>query len=242
MNDLSHFESSEKLIEYVRNRDSKATTSPGRPAFGNVQSTSGTYESTEREGRSTGQSFYRIDGSDESWSGDSYGSIDELSSDEGFSGTGYSGPHKRGRSVNRSAKRTWESVKQNFQPVKEALKKDPEKTPAKRVPTKLLTDVEIAKLKGKFLEMLTWQCEHMDQFLQATTKGHEEVVIWSDMESVEIEIFADFILSQGKTNRVAARYVRSMSTMMMRLKLSLISVPRAYKTIMLYWRRGISIW
>src|SRR6266571_6283605 len=107
---------------------------------------------------------------------------------------------------------------------------------------KKLSDAEVIRLRPKLVEYLTWQTEHLDQFIIATSGGHDPTIeIWGTMSIDEMEILADFLLQMGKTDVKAATAVRYASVLMDRVKLGLIIVPRMYHTLAIYWQRGVTI-
>lgn len=111
----------------------------------------------------------------------------------------------------------------------------------KKKPEKLLTDAEIAKLKPKLINAIIWQTDHMDSFIQATTKKHLSVFIWSTMDENEAELLAKFLLARGKRDATTATLVRQMADLMEKIELGLILLPRAYATMRTYFERGFSI-
>lgn len=120
--------------------------------------------------------------------------------------------------------------------------KQAEKASKKKTEQRKLSDIEAIKLKPRIIEFLTWTTDNIDNFIIATTKGHDEtIVIWSDMQEGEIEILADFFIQRGKNNGQSAQLVRNMAVFMERIKLAVIIAPRMYKTAMAYIERGISL-
>lgn len=139
-----------------------------------------------------------------------------------------------------------EGIKNAFTPITSFVKKqnqDKQKDTKKdrRSDYKKLNDTEAIKIRPKLIEFFKWSSDHLDEFIQATTKGHQSVEIWSTLEEEEIEILVDFLIQRGKTNPETAQLVRNMSVLMDRIKLAVIIVPRMYQTALTYINRGISI-
>jgi len=121
--------------------------------------------------------------------------------------------------------------------------KEDTEAPKKTVRTgKRISDAEGMKLRPKLIATILWTSEHADNFLEATTKGHEEVEIWSSIDETEAEILADFMIERGKQSEVVAGYVRRSIALYDQLKIVVIVAPRLYKTLLLYLKRGISIY
>jgi hypothetical protein len=107
--------------------------------------------------------------------------------------------------------------------------------------TRVFTEVSVAKSRSKLIEALTWGSEHLDEFIQATTKGHETVSIWSSMTLEEIEIIADSMLSRAKVDSKAAYTVNKILDLYDRIKVHVIILPRVYETFMIYITRGVGL-
>ena len=137
-----------------------------------------------------------------------------------------------------------ERVQGVFNKYKEALKTGgkPKTTATPKVSGKKLSDVEAIKLRPKLINFVMWQSEHLDQFIIATTRGHDTtIIIWSDITEPEAEILVDFWIARAKVNAQAAQAIRYASVMMDRIRLGLIIVPRMYRTFITYMERGFSI-
>ena len=105
-----------------------------------------------------------------------------------------------------------------------------------------LSSEEAAKLYPKLVEYITWQSEYLDQFIIATTKGHDPTIeIWSNLDKAEIEILADYLIQRGRSDGTTAQAVRFASVLLDRVKVALIVLPRAYSTVNLYLVRGFDL-
>lgn len=248
----------EGMLEYVskRNRfenngeDTTGTTNFGKFVRGSIQRFPGRTGKDENSINEGSRGIYKESGDSSNISEDSVGTSDSTRWSDHKSTTDNSSTYQHVRSntttdrkLNESAtKRIYTSFKQIASGLKEAVKQEPDKKKiGKKATVRKLTDAEIIQLRPKLIESLIWQSEHMDQFIEATTKGHESVTIWSDLDRDEIEIVADFLLERGKKSERTAQVVRNMSTLMLRIKLGMISLPRAYKTFATYIERGFSI-
>lgn len=107
---------------------------------------------------------------------------------------------------------------------------------------KLFSESEVKNKRNDLIETILWQSEHMDQFIIATTKGHDKsIVIWGDIDRSDAGVIADYLLTRAKTDRRVAHAVRAMLDIKNRIQLGLILVPRAYRSITIYLERGLSI-
>ena len=108
--------------------------------------------------------------------------------------------------------------------------------------SKVLSAAEASDIRPRLIEYLTWQSEHMDQFIIATTRGHDTtIVIWSDLDDAEIEIVADWLLNRARTDKATATAVRYAVTLLERIKVGIIILPRMYRTMMIYLQRGLDL-
>lgn len=106
---------------------------------------------------------------------------------------------------------------------------------------KPLSEQEARGYRENLIDVLLWQSEHMDNIITATTKGHQPVVIWSDIDRDDATTIADFLLEEGKKSTRAATLVRNMVDLRRRIQVGLITIPRAYKTMQVYFNRGLGI-
>jgi hypothetical protein len=135
-----------------------------------------------------------------------------------------------------------DGLKTVLKPVRQVLKEHKEQKSDKPLPKlKVLTDAEILKLRPRLTKFIEWSSDHMDEFIAATTKSHASVVIWSDLDSDDIEVLVDYMLSRGKESARAAELVRKTSVFMDKIKTYLIVTPRMYKTASTYLQRGLDI-
>lgn len=128
-----------------------------------------------------------------------------------------------------------------FYEVVEKRKKEAKKTSVKKTEYKKLSDNEVLKLRPKTIDFIMWSSEHLDQFIQATTKGHMSVVIWSNLDKDDCEVLADYLISKGKTNEKTAQLVRNISELSDNIKRMVIVLPRTYQTALIYFKRGVSL-
>ncbi len=116
--------------------------------------------------------------------------------------------------------------------------------PARVVKTgarKFLTIAEVQRDRQKLYTVIEWTTENMDVALKSISKGHEEVVIWSNMTSTDMYILTDFLMEQGQRIEIAATAVRQMVTYYDKARVGLIVGPRVYLTIMHLVDKGISL-
>lgn len=150
-----------------------------------------------------------------------------------------------------AAPRTRSSLKSKFDPLRKALTEPTKKrntvgkSTASASTTKkktVLSQQEVSELRPRLIEYITWQSEHLDQLIIATTKGHDpSIIIWSDLEDAEIELTADFLLNRGRRDPITAQAVRYAAELLDRLRIGIIYAPRVYKTISIYMMRGLDI-
>lgn len=105
-----------------------------------------------------------------------------------------------------------------------------------------LSEAEAAQLYPKLIQYIKWQSEHLDQFIIATTKGHDPTIeIWSDLDDAEIEILADYLIGRGRRDGTTAQAVRFAGEVLDRIKVAIIVLPRVYRTVNIYLARGLDI-
>ncbi len=104
-----------------------------------------------------------------------------------------------------------------------------------------LSDAETVKLKPRLVKVLLWQTLHADQFIQATTRGHKEVYIWSIMSEYEVSIWADFLINRGRESIVAADTVRKLASLAENIQAIGMFSIKMYYTIKTYLERGIGL-
>lgn len=142
-------------------------------------------------------------------------------------------------------KRKRNTVRETFEAYREAFKGDKktvESDKKKRPAGSKLSDAEAIRLRPKLVELVIWQTEHMDQFIIATTRGHNpNIIIWSNITPDEAEIIVDYLIARSKVDARFAVAIRQAATFMDRLRLALIIMPRMYATFMVYMQTGISI-
>lgn len=241
LNDVRARQHTKDTVRTANTSENPGGTIQKRTSYSTGIDTTGRKETSSSDGR---------DRSDETSKRSAY-RIDEQSSTGNREFTGSNGgsyqPDRRetrnGNGYQEGIKNAFYNVKSSFKPFAQAFKKDtPQKSETKKVRVaKTLSDAESMKLRPKLVEILLWQSEHADQFIAATTKGHDTVVIWSNMDDAECEIIADFLIDRGKQHAGTATMVRNLSTLMRKIEVGLITLPRAYRTFMTYIERGFSL-
>ncbi len=125
--------------------------------------------------------------------------------------------------------------------IKDAIKSEKPKQKSKNT-RKTLSDAEAKSIRLGLVEVILWQSEHMDEFIIATTRGHDHsIVIWSNLDREDAMIIADFLIESGKVNPEVAYAVRQMMSLKRRFQVGLILAPRLYQSYMVYLQRGFSI-
>lgn len=219
---------------------------------GTVQRSEGGNRETGGNGRMENETVYGTDGSIEGAETGTGGIADQLRSINGAtSGYNNSADQYNGTITGTVPRRKF-SVKGVVEQYREAIRStrrpkviDGTIQGGKQKPKgsgKTLSDGEALRLRPKLIEYMIWQTEHMDQFIIATTVGHDpSIVIWSNLSVDEIEIIVDYLLSRAKFDARTASAVRYASVFLDRIKLGLIILPRVYYTVMAYVTRGLSI-
>lgn len=248
--DLSMYKNKETLLNELRSKrlgstNNGGTASSGETVRGTVSINTSNAGGYEDEGTGTSQSIYGGDGSSQGGTGSSGGIADFLRRNRQQSSGGDSGVYQSERPATQPKQSVWQTISSTAGRYKEALKNEPKTaTPQKKqtIQGKRLTDTEAVRLRPKIIEYITWQTEHMDQFIIATTVGHDpSIEIWSDLSEAEIEIVADYLIARGKTDVRTANAVRYISEVMDKIRMGVIIAPRVYRTIMIYIERGFSI-
>lgn len=244
--DLTPLKNKEGYLDSARKRrpgsaGNGRTTGFSKTVRGTIPTDSGDIGGYEAEGPGTSQPIYGGDGSEESGEGDSAGLGEQFRR--------YSiNPARRDSSVYQpkrpASKSIWSGIKDTAKQYSDVLKADTpkkSKTSAKKSEQRTLTDAEVIKMRPKLIEYILWQSEHMDDFISATTRGHEAVEIWSNLDQDDAEIIADFLISRARVSVNAAIVVRTASGLMDKIKLGLIVGPRVFSTFRVYMERGFSI-
>lgn len=115
-----------------------------------------------------------------------------------------------------------------------------QKETVKRV-YKAFTAKEREERKSQLISAFVDLFELLDQAITATTKGHEDVVIWSDMDELEIAILIEPLLTSAMFSEKGAKRVMSIIESHQKLKVGLILAPRFYQTIVKYATLGFSV-
>lgn len=132
-----------------------------------------------------------------------------------------------------------QAAKELFGPKKDSGEK---KQQSQKKPSgKVYSESEALKKREELIEVILLQSDNMDSAIQATTKGHLPVQIWSTMDRGDAENLADFLLVEARRNAAAAKFVEGLLDLRLKLQAGVIMGPRAYQTIITYWIRGFSI-
>lgn len=126
-----------------------------------------------------------------------------------------------------------------MQVIKDSFRKDKKANP--RPGRKVLSDTEIKLKRDNLIRVLLIQSEHMDQAIQATTRGHREVTIWSTIDKKDAAVIADLMLQRAKIDPRMAEIVRQMVELELKMQAAIIITPRMYETVRTYIQRGFSI-
>jgi hypothetical protein len=252
LDDLENYSDKEKLLNVIRSKREQNNAASANTSS-NVWGTVRTDEKYSRtNGSAGGATSYSIYGGDRSTE-DGQGSYDQFSEQlRRFNPVPTGSSSSTDQHERPTTKRsTWQSVKDLGKQYKDILSSKNEEshtdapkrsTARPKLDARKLTDTEVLRLRPKMVEYIMWQTEHMDQFIIATTVGHDpSIEIWGDITPDEAEIIVDYLLARGKTDVRTAQAVRYASTLIDRLKLGLIIAPRFYATAMMYIKRGFSI-
>lgn len=244
--DLTPYKNKESYLDIARQRHPGSTTNGGTTNFSKavrrtISVNTGDTGGYEDEGPGTSQSVYGGDGGEEGGEGNPVGFSEQFRRNSFKPPRRDSGVYQSKRPASKSI---WTGIKDTAKQYSDALKTDTSKkskTSVKKPEQRTLTDLEVIKMRPKLIEYIIWQSEHLDDFISATTKGHEEVEIWGNLDQDDAEIIADFLISRARVNVSAAVVVRTASSMMDKIKLGLILGPRVLSTFRTYAERGFSI-
>lgn len=236
------------LMEYVRNSRGNKHNPVSNGNTGVIENVLGSVSDNANQGTGTP---HTDNGTDETIRDRTSGAYDGIVTDgtnQGrATGRGYSSDeHVTTVRKQSYTSRAADAIKSTLTPFADLVKQRQEKKKVdeKRKPKeteKRLSDTEAIRLRPRVVEFILWSSEHLDQFIQATTVGHEPVEIWSNIDTDEAEILADAWIRRGKTNPAMARVVRDMAVFIERIKEFIILTPRVYKTGLTYIQRGFSI-
>lgn len=120
-------------------------------------------------------------------------------------------------------------------------KKDDPLTKVAGVTRKLLTLQEITHNKPILVKLVLWTSDNLDHGLEAITKGHQPVEIWSNLEYDDAEILVDAFLEMGQKSEKWAMAVRQVMDYEKKVKLGIILIPRAVKSIVHLFSYGVDI-
>ena len=238
--DMSAFRDKDTWLNELRRTNQQRTP----VASETIRRTVPTDESVDRGDENAGsgetQPVYGTDGSVQSSEGSSNGVGEQLRSIFGESTGSNSSTYQH-----QPRARVTNPIRDTLNKYRDAVrvpKKETDKKTAAAAGSKKLSDTEVIKLRPKLIEFVLWQSEHADQLIIATTKGHDPAIeIWSNITRDEAEILTDYIISRGKVDARAAAFVRTASTLIDRLRLGIIILPRVYQTLQVYGEKGISI-
>lgn len=250
---LSAYKTKESLIDVIRskrgqNNAGTASVSSDVPGpigilRGAIQPDQSSDRGYESQGGATTHDVYGGNGSSTRGEGGKRGFVGQFRRFNRVSSGDSSGSNKYQRSATteRAAKFSIRDIAGRY---KDALtgKQGTTKTKKKVVEGRKLTDAEAIRLRPKMIEYILWQSEHLDQFIIATTVGHDGTIeIWGDLDDAEAEILVDYLIARGKVSVRTANTVRYVSSFIDKIKLGLILGPRVYKTIRIYMERGLSL-
>src|SRR5258708_4371662 len=195
-----HFKSKEALLEYARTRAvNKGNTSTSQDVWGDVQAPPSSDRRAETEGDGETSSSSRRDGGFQNSAGGASRFIDQFTDRNNQPPRSGSSTYQYNQSATRGNRTgvSWgDRVKQTFKPFQKALKTTTQKkkVAGKREPLRRLTDAEAIKMLKPLVESLLWTSEHLYDSIFATTKGHQEVEIWGDLDKSECEIISEFLI------------------------------------------------
>lgn len=245
----SKYESKESLLNVIRaeriakqpdNQNLGRNANVSAPAWRTTSDSDSIVGSVESEGRGTTSAFYGGNVGTEDGKRSSRRFARQLRPERVESPGGNGSTYQPQRPTG-----VVSGIKGTYNRYKEAFRKENTGTTTatkKKVEGRKLTDAEAIRARPKLVEFILWQSEHMDQFIIATTVGHDPTIeIWGDISKDEAEIIADFLISRGKTNVQTATAIRHAIVFIDRLRLGLIIGPRLYRTMMTYFERGFSI-
>ncbi len=251
--DISNYVSKESLLDAIRSRNAKGNTNVSENLRGAIPG----YSGSDTGIAGTGWEETHVNNGRDASDDDRKGGTDGIDSEFGFlnnehaASGGSDDKHSRpipgdGSNTTKPASHSQSSsVKNKWQLFRDTIKSRTPPTTKKpssnKVKGKTLTVLEVAKLRPKLIHAIEWQSEHADHFITATTKRHVAVVIWSDISMDDIEIIADFLLERGKSDVQTAIVVRAMAELLDKVKVGLVVLPRAWRTIAYYLQTGISI-
>lgn len=136
-------------------------------------------------------------------------------------------------------------VKSKFRPYIDAIKKSvTEKKEKKKAPPKQqrrISELEQEERKKKLIRGLLLISDHMDESIQATTKGHRPVYIWSALDNQGAEVLAVWMIRHSKHSQVIASTVDMIIDLENDIEAATLIAPMVYKTFATYFTRGISI-
>lgn len=150
-----------------------------------------------------------------------------------------------GRSTTRIIKKRTNALDNMFGKVGNLLHSDKQPRSkaqkAVEVTQKLLTLNEYTNSKPVLIKTILWSSQHLDDGLEAITKGHRPVTIWRNIQYDDAEILAEAFLDAGRKSVRWAGAVRQVLDYEKKVKLGIILIPRAAQSIMHLFTYGIDI-
>ena len=98
-----------------------------------------------------------------------------------------------------------------------------------RTPVKLLTDSEFDDHRTHLITVYMFLTSLPDDLLEIVVKDHEPVQIW-EMDEETATDFVESLLEDAKTDKDAARQVRSLNTIYKKMRYYIYAVPRLIAT------------
>ncbi len=258
---MTNYSSPEEVLEDARRkRDSERTQSTSGLISEKLSSYTERAYSAKQPGR---QETQPVNGSIETTGSDARGAGDNgrvngqndgglTASDPGIhQHVGGAGGDETAGQPDTGLKRKYASVKSKVkswqkqilpESIKDETESNTNETPRKRPRAKKFSEAEAVLLRPKLKDTVEWTSDHLDEFIIATTQGHDKnIEIWSNLDETEIEIIVDFLIDRGKASERAANAIRKSITLYERLKLMVIIAPRLYATLLTYLEKGVSI-
>lgn len=240
------FKTKEDILKNVRNKRTNTTgrnESTDSTSIRTNEDTPDTSIRDDRKGQGNAQSVYGRNGTNTDTSGSIDGNNDDARQSSREVARRYSSIDNSSRRNDAStSKQVRRSIFSVFNGVASQKPTSTPKKQEKKEETKKLTELEATKLRQSLIDILRWQSKHADEFIIATTKGHDmTIIIWSNMDDEDIEVLADVMIARAKRSAKAAKIVRDLVSLQEKLKVAVIVAPRLWKTIQTYIAKGIGI-
>jgi hypothetical protein len=116
------------------------------------------------------------------------------------------------------------------------------KRTGKKAPGQPLSERQIRDLREPLVDALRTYFDLADKLLSAVVKGHQTIVIWSDMEQSELDVLADAWLHRAtKSPRAAKRAQAAIDTHQRLFIPGIVITPRLVKTFMVIIENGLTV-